>query len=208
MALFKPVKQASGSSDRYYGICNIGLKSFEDLSSKYEWADIYLSVTVAQKDSDYDKTLRITGKLDKDDNGNLTATMGENRVVNKIHNLFAVIGCQAGINLKGDWEDYDENPIPDIAAYLNDKHGFVGMPDETPECKYIAYVYKEKSKNGSGKVFTTIYPEIFLDTAQNRTKLKEKVAWMKAQGYIKEHTDSAPAKSDEVALAGAGLDSL
>jgi len=88
MALFKPVKQASGSSDRYYGICNIGLKSFEDLSSKYEWADIYLSVTVAQKDSDYDKTLRITGKLDKDDNGNLTATMGENRVVNKINHFF------------------------------------------------------------------------------------------------------------------------
>ena len=208
MSLFKPVKQASGSSDMYYGICNIGLKSFEDLSSKYEWADIYLSVTVAQKDSDYDKTLRITGKLNKDDNGNLTATMGENRVVNKINHFFATIGCQAGINLQGNLEDYEENAIEDIETYLNDKHGFVGMPDESPECKYIAYVYKEKSKNGSGKVFTTIYPEIFLDTAQNRTKLKEKVSWMKAQGYIKEHTDSAPDKSNEVSLAGAGIDSL
>ena len=100
MALFNPVKQASGSSDRYYGICNIGLKSFEDLSSKYEWADIYLSVTVAQTDSDYDNTLRITGKLDKDENCNLTATQGENRGVNKIHHYLATNGGKASINLQ------------------------------------------------------------------------------------------------------------
>jgi len=207
MALFKPA-QTSSEVNRYYGICNIGIKSFDDLSSKYDWADVYLSITVAQKGSDYDKTMRITGPLNKDDNGNLTAGQGDNRVINKLHHFFSVIGCEAGVNLQGNWEDKEENPIKDIAAYLNDNHGFNGMPDENPDCKYIAYIYKEKSKNGSGKVFTTIYPEIWLDTAQNRTKLKEKVSWMKAQGYIKEHNDSAPAKTDEVQLAGAGIDSL
>ena len=207
MALFKTAKPSSGGN-RYYGICNIGIKSFEDLSSKYEWADIYLSVIVRQKDSDYDKTMRITGKLDKDDKGNLTAAQGENRVINKIHHFFDVIGCEAGINLQGSWEDTNEKPIEDIAKYLNDNHGFEGMPEETPDCKYIAYVYKEKSKNGSGKVFTTIYPEIWLDTAAHRTKLQEKVSWMKAQGYIKEHTETESKSTNDLELASAGIDSL
>ena len=207
MALFKTFKSSS-NGNKYYGICNIGIKSFEDLSTKYDWADIYLSVIVRQKDSDYDKTMRITGKLDKDDKGNLTAAQGENRVINKIHHFFDVIGCEAGVNLQGNWEDTDEKPIEDIAKYLNDNHGFEGMPEEAPDCKYIAYVYKEKSKNGSGKVFTTIYPEIWLDTAANRTKLQEKVTWMKAQGYIKEHADTESKSVNDVELAAAGIDSL
>lgn len=207
MALFKPVKSSS-SGNRYYGICNIGIKSFEDLSTKYDWADIYLSVTVRQKDSDYDKTMRLTGKLDRDDKGNLTAALNENRVVNKVHHFFDVIGCEAGINLQGNWEDNEEKPIKDIGEYLNLSHGFEGMPGEDLDCKYIAYVYKEKSKNGSGKVFTTIYPEIFLDTAANRTKLQEKVSWMKAQGYIKEHTETESTSKNDIELASAGIDAL
>ena len=209
MALFKPTPSSGGdSTSKYYGICNIGIKSFEDLSAKYDWADIYLSVTVAQKDSDYDKTLRITGKFDKDEKGFLTATKGENRVVNKINHFFGVLKCEAGINLKGEWETYDEQPIPNIADYLNDKCGFNGMPGEDISCGYIAYIYKEKSKNGSGKVFPTIYPEIYADTNENSARLKDKVDWMKAQGYIKEHTESTRQTTHEVELAEAGLTNL
>ena len=64
------------------------------------------------------------------------------------------------------------------------------------------------SKSDSGKVFTTIYPEIFLDTAANRTKLQEKVSWMKAQGYIKEHTETESTSKNDIELASAGIDAL
>ena len=208
MALYKPTAPSPSDGSKFYGICKIAIKDFEDLSSKFDWSDVYISTTVRQEGSDYDKTLRITGGFDKDGKGNLTAAKGENRVVNKINHFFGVLKCEAGINMQGEWETYDEKPIKDIAKFLNDKCGFNGMPDEDMDYKYIAYVYKEKSKNGSGKVFTTIYPEIYLDTAENRTKLKDKVNWMKSQGYIKEHKESAAQPNQEVELADAGLSHL
>ena len=56
MALFKPESSGNGGVN-YYGICDIAILGFEDKSSQFDWADIYLDVTVKQKGSDYTKSI-------------------------------------------------------------------------------------------------------------------------------------------------------
>ena len=69
MAIFRP-KESSGSN--FYGVCKFAILGFEDKSSEFDWADLYLNVEIKQEGSDYTKELRITGNLEKDAKGNIT----------------------------------------------------------------------------------------------------------------------------------------
>ena len=117
MALFKP-KKSENTGTNYYGICDIAILDFKDISNQFDWADIYLNITVKQKGSDYTKSIRIAGSLEKEPDGSIKG----GSVLNRLYHFFDVLGVKAGINSKGDWESEDGQPIKDVAKFLNDNH--------------------------------------------------------------------------------------
>ena len=182
MALVKPTNLKSSSSHtNYYGICDIAILSFEDRSTQYDWADIYLDVTVKQKGSDYTKSIRISGSLEKGPDGSVSG----GTVLNRLYHFFDILGVKAGVNAKGDWETEDGQPIDDIAGYLTSNHaeGIDANPTEFP---FLAYVYKEKPKQAGGKVYTRVHHKINANSPNGRKSLEEDMNWMRSKGYLKE----------------------
>ena len=156
MAIFRPEMKSGNSS--YYGICEISLNSFEDKSSQFDWADIFISVTINQKGSEYTRDIKIAGSLDKDGGGNITG----GSVLKRMYVFFDAIGCKAGLNVKGQWEDENGEPIANIAEYLNSKFSQVAMPDAGLDYNYLAYIYKEKPKKDGDKAWTRTYHKIYV----------------------------------------------
>ena len=199
MAIFKP--ESSGSFTDYLGICEIALMSFTDKSKDFEWADIFIEVTVKQKGSDYDKPLQIKGSLERE-NGVVTG----GSVLKRMYHFFEQIGCSAGINVQGNWEDENGDEIKDIASYLNEKFACISMPDSPPDSyPYIAYFYKEQPKVPGGKSYTRVFTKAYQNKDENKAKLENDVNWMKSKGYLKEMTDEVESK---IEMSGSGLDNL
>ena len=201
MAIFRPKGTSSGSN--FYGITEIALMGFEDKSSEFDWADLYLDVEIKQKGSDYTKQLRITGNLEKDANGKLTG----GNALKRMYGFFDVIGEQAGMNVDGVWEDASDNAIDNIAHHLNQGHASLVMPDQEPEYTYLAYVYKEKPKTPGAKVYSRVFYRIQKNDADGRKKLEEDVKWFKSKGFIKEATETdmaTPQASVEMSSSGVG----
>ena len=180
MGIVRPTSKRSSETNNFYGICEIAILGFSDFSSKYEWADIYLDVEVKQKGSDYTKSVRLAGSLEKDPDGSVTG----GSVLNRLYHFFDVLGVSAGINAKGDFETEDGTPIEDIAKYLSDNHS-VGSAEPT-NFPYLAYVYKEKPKQAGGKVYTRVHHKINVNSEEGRRKLTDDVNWFKSKGFIKE----------------------
>ena len=201
MAIIRP--KGTGSGSNFYGITEIALMNFEDKSSDFEWADLYLDVEIKQKGSDYTKQLRITGNLEKDANGKLTG----GNALKRMYGFFDVIGEQAGMNVDGVWEDASDNAIDNIAHHLNQGHASLVMPDQEPEYTYLAYVYKEKPKTPGAKVYSRVFYRIQKNDADGRKKLEEDVKWFKSKGFIKEATETdmaTPQASVEMSSSGVG----
>ena len=199
MAIFKP--ESSGSFTDYLGICEIALMSFTDKSKDFEWADIFIEVTVKEKGSDYDKPLQIKGSLERE-NGVVTG----GSVLKRMYHFFEQIGCSAGINVQGNWEDENGDEIKDIASYLNEKFACISMPDSPPDSyPYIAYFYKEQPKVPGGKSYTRVFTKAYQNKDENKAKLENDVNWMKSKGYLKEMTDEVENKTQ---MSGSGLSNL
>mgnify|MGYP003113388900 CR=1 FL=1 len=202
MALFKP----KTTTNNFYGVCEIAILGFKDKGGQFDWAPIYIEMEVKQKGSDYTKSLKIAGQLDKDPSGAVTG----GSVIKRMYHAFEQMGCDAGINIKGEFETQGGEPITAIDEYLTPL-----AQDEIPgadlDYNYIAYVYKEKPKKEGDKIYTRVHPRIYQNTPENKVKLKEEIDWMKDKGYVKEATDSdinAVPKSGNVQLSNAGLGSL
>ena len=200
MAIFRP-EMSSGSS--FYGICEIALNNFEDKSSQFDWADIFINVTVNQKGSEYTRDIKIAGSLERDGGGNITG----GSVLKRMYVFFDAIGCKAGLNVKGEWEDAEGKPIEDIASYLNTHFAQVAMPDAGLDYNYLAYIYKEKPKKDGDKAWTRTYHKIYQNSDANRAKLDDDIKWLKGKGVIKEATD-LPVQQNGNTLQGSGLASL
>ena len=187
MALFKP-KASQGSGNKFMGMCEMDILGFTDRSKDFDWADIFLDVEVRVKESDYTRNIRIRGSFEKDGNGNITG----GSVLNRMYKFFGDVGCTAGVNIKGTWEDEDGNAIEDIADYLNTC--CVGKAQSHP---YLAYIYKEENKK-SGKTFNSVHYRMFPNNSKGNMDLAEHIKWMKTNGYLKEATPKPAIK--EVSL--------
>ena len=195
MGIVRPTSKRSSETNNFYGICEIAILGFSDFSSKYEWADIYLDVEVKQKGSDYTKSVRLAGSLEKDPDGSVTG----GSVLNRLYHFFDVLNVQAGINAQGNWETADGQPIDDIATYLNKNHGNEGKEPET--FSLLAYVYKEKPKQVGGKVYTRVHHKVHSNTEEGRIKLTDDVKWFKDKGFIKEAPIEGPEGHNKVSVA-------
>ena len=187
MAIFKPEMKEMGSS-KFFGICELQLEKIEDKSDLYEWADIYIDVTVKQRGSEYTRNMRIVGSLEKDATGNITG----GSVLRRLYKFFEAIGCTAGLTVKGDWETEDGTMIENIGTYLSETH-------ITPisDFDYIGYVFKEQPKKSGDKAWTKVYPKIYQNTSKNKAKLEDDIKWLKSKGYLKEFTEEPTSNSGE-----------
>ena len=101
MAIFKPeVKEFSGDN-KFLGVNQFAIIDFEDKSGMFDWADLYLEVEVKQEFSDYTRKLQIKGSFEKDSKGKITG----GSVLKRMYTFFEAIGCSAGLNVDGKWED-------------------------------------------------------------------------------------------------------
>ena len=199
MAIFKP-KTSNGSASDYFGICQFGLLNFKDRSAEFEWADIFIEASIKQKDNEFDRVLQIKGTLDKE-GGEIVG----GSVLKRMYQFFDEIGCEAGINTKGEWETQDGEKIEDIGQYLNDNHLSAVIPGTDPEFNYLGYFYQEVPKVPGGKSYTRCWNKIYKNVDDNKAKLEKDVQWMKSKGYIKEMTNEAPKKTE---MSGSGLANL
>ena len=202
MAIFRPTGSES-SGNNFYGVCEIAILNFEDKSSEFEWADIYLDIEVKQKGSDYTKQLRIAGDLEKSPDGKITG----GSVLKRMYNFFDIIDCKAGLTVDGKWESENGEEIHDIAQYLNAQFTQNVMPDTDPDFNYIAYVYKEKPKQKGGKVYTRVFHRVNHNNDNGRKQLESDVKWFKDKGFLKEATEaetSTPKQNVEMSQEGIG----
>ena len=184
MAIFKPAgADNGGNSSKFYGIIPVAITDFTNKSGEWSWADLFLSVTLNVEGSDYDKFLEIKGEFEKDGNGDISG----GSVLNRLYKFFELIGCDAGLSVKNEWEDPDGNPIADIASYLRQRH-VTGNPAST-KYDFVAYIYKRKPQPGK-KAYSTVHTRLFPNTDKGKADLASHVEWMKTKGYFKEATES------------------
>tara|TARA_R100001594_G_scaffold89766_2_gene124196 strand:- start:3013 stop:3627 length:615 start_codon:yes stop_codon:yes gene_type:complete len=204
MALFKPKGAMSdGGGNKFMGVCEMAVISFEDKSADFDWADIFIVATVAIKDSEYNRDIKIRGSFDKDAKGNITG----GSVLNRMYKFFGDIGCSAGVNVKGEWETEDGTKIKDIAKYLNDNHAMTVLPGAEPDLTHVGYVYKEENKK-TGKAYNTVHYRLFPNNSNGKVDLASHVKWMKTNGYLKEATVTATRPTQQTALPETVEDAL
>ena len=200
MAIFKP--ESNGSYTSFLGYCEFGILEFRDKSKDFDWADIYIEMRVKQKGSDYDRPLQIKGSLEKEGNA---GTVSGGAVLKRMYHFFEQIGCSAGINVKGEWEDENGKKIKNIASYLSDKFLSAVIPGTNPSYNYLGYFYKETPKVPDGKVYTRVFTKVYQNKEGNKAKLSSDVQWMKSKGYLKEMADEVQVNTD---ISGSGLANL
>jgi len=176
MPIFRP-KSTGGGGNKFMGIVPVSVDSFGDRSDEFDWADLFIEVTLKVQDSEYTKPMRVAGSLDKDTNGKITG----GSVLSRLYNLLDAVSCKAGLNVDGSWEDEEGNIVDDIYALLNDKHttSKFGFP-------FVAYIYKSKPKNAGEKSYTRVHPRLFSNDDKGKKDLQEHITWMKSKGFLKE----------------------
>ncbi len=185
MSIFRPQSTQSSGGSKFLGVQPVGIIGFEDESDKWDWADIYLTLTLKIEGSEYERALKIAGSLEHDNDGNVTG----GSVLNRLYKLFDVIDCHAGINLKGEWEHADDGPI-DIVDHLNENFANTdNFPDDEPKYDYLAYLYKKQPKRTGSKAYTEVWPKLALNTSAGRQSLTSDMNFLKRKGYLKEATE-------------------
>jgi len=195
MAIFKP--EVSSSPVSFLGPIEVGIINFKDKSGDFDWADVFIEVELSVKNSEYSNRMSVCGRLDKDAEGKITG----GSVLKRMYNLFDMLNCKAGLTIDSKWEDDEGNSIDSISDYLNQSF-------KTDSEDYVAYAYKKKPKKVGDKVYTEVYPKLFLNTPGGKAQCEKDVAWLKSKGVIKEaDANDMPQKSDS-SLAGSALNNL
>ena len=197
MAIFKP--ETNGSFANFHGICEFGLLEFRDKSADFDWADIFIEVLIKQKSSDYERVLQIKGEFEKEGS---KITGGS--ALKRMYHFFDQLGCTAGLNVDGEWEDENGDKIEDIAKYLNDKF-IVANGTYEPNMEYLGYFYKEQPKVSGSKAYTRVMSKVYKNTEKNKAQLESDIQWMKSKGFLKEVTDEPINKTE---MSGSGLANL
>ena len=141
--------------------------------------------------------MQLAGGFEKDGSGNI----GPGGVLDRVYRIFDAIGCEAGLNVKGEWEDNEGKPIADIAGFLNANYCSNFMPGTDPVLDYVAYVYKALNKK-TGTTFNNMLVKLYPNTDKGKEEMASYVKWMKNNNYLNEATDE-PKSSNPVVSAEA-----
>lgn len=198
MAIFRPeVKQGN----KFTGLCKCAIVGFEDKSGSFDWADMMIEVSVLQENQEWPRTFNVSGTLEKDASGKITG----GNALNRIYAFFDVIGCKAGLNTDGSWEDEAGSTIDDIAEYLTAR--FAKDKETVDTFGYYAYFYKEQPKKIGAKPWVKVMPMLAPTNNEGEAKIMDSVKWRKSKGFLKEFDDTAtPVESADLGLSA--LDNL
>lgn len=177
-----PPSDAGGS---FLGFQEVGILDFRDEASKYDWADVYITTSLALKTSKYPVDLKVAGSWNKDTNGNIE----KSTLLNAIYYLFDAIGYEGGPNRQGEWENEKGSKI-DIVNELNLKFSH-DNPLTDPKFDYYVYVYKQWNENDK-KAYTRVARKIVKNNEEGRKDLKSWISFMKDKGHLKEWDESIP----------------
>ncbi len=169
----------SGGGD-WLGIQKASLKTVTDDSAKWDWADVYLTLEFDIEGSQYPKTCRIAGSFDTNPDG----TIMDCSLLRRITYALDAFGFQGGVNQHGKWVNEQEEPIDDIASFLETNFG-----SESPKYEYLVYIFKEQGKNG--KLYTRIHNKFLKNTSGAEAELTSYMDFLRKKGYLKEATEAA-----------------
>ena len=192
---------SKGEGGNWLGVQKSSVKSFTDESSKYDWADIYLVIEFDTENSKYSRPCKIVGSFERDASDNIT----DCPLLKRLTYACDALGFQGGVNQKGQWVTEAEEPIADIAAFLNERYAHM----DEPQYDYLTYVYKELAKNG--KVYTRVHSRFVKDGKGAHDDLKGYIDFLIGKGFLKEATEdqmTAAAPVADLELDGLEIASL
>ena len=184
MAIYRPNMEESKDVKTsnpldFQGVKNVTIEKFEDKSTLFDWCDILLEFYVKIPISKYPDKGSLIVTFDKDSDGKLIQGSVKNgRALKKLYTFLDTIGCKAGVDVYGNWEDGSGDRIDDIEHYLNSNH--------TTDDEYYAYIYKEAPKQPGGKAYTKVYYKMYKCMSGNDKKLQDDIDWLKKNNYLKE----------------------
>jgi len=195
-APFRPddLDTASDGGSKFLGFVPVGIVDYEDKTDQFDWADLYLVVTLKIEGSQYPNEMKILGSYDREPDGTIKTCS----LLKKVYRLFDVLGFKGGPDVQGNMVDENGTPIDNIATFLN--QNFLDSNPLEPQTKYYAYVYKEQGKKDPSKTYTTTYPRLTLNNEKGRAELESFVDFLKSKNLIKEvsegMTNNAPSVSN------------
>ncbi len=203
MAIFKPETTSAGTGtpkSSYLGAIEVGPVGFKDRSGDFpgqDWAEIFLEIELSVKGSEYTNKMSLLGRLDKDGEGKIVG----GSVLKRMYNIFEMIGFKGGLTIDKKWEDDSGNEITNIAEHLNNNF-------KTTNQEFIAYAYKKKPKKPGDKVYTEMWPKLWLNTEGGRMQCDKDIKWLKENGYLKEASQDDFAPKGQTNLADNALANL
>lgn len=173
---FRPSEiETSSGTGSYLGIIPVTITNFEDRTSEFDWADMFIDITLTSPNSQYPYTMSVLGSYDKEPNGNIKTCS----LLKRVYNLFDSIGFEGGPNKEGALVDKEGKLIDNFEKYLHDNF-LKQLGNKT----LYAYAYKEQAKNG--KVYTKVYPKF----GTSESDLEGYVNFLKSKNLIKEVSES------------------
>lgn len=169
----------------WLGFQDAKILSFEDMSSNYEWADVYLIIEIKTRNSEYSNKMRITGSFEKE-NG----VIQDSSLLRKLYSLFDALNFGGGINKEGAWVTKVDEPITDIATFLNNNYTDTTDTEIYP---FTVYVYKTEVTNkntGEKNVYTRVDSRIARsDNPKSVADFKSYIEWAKKNEVIVEYNE-------------------
>ena len=197
---FRPedLDKASDGGSKFLGFLPVAVMGYEDKADMFDWADVFITVTLQIEGSQYPVEMKIAGSYDRESNGNIkTCTL-----LKRLYWLFDVVGFQGGPDVQGNWVDADGGAIDNLVLYLEQNHA--GNP-MVPRFDAYGYVYKEPGRKDPSKAYTTVYPRLVKNETKAREELQSYVEFLKGKNLIKEADMSAiPKTSNGVNPTSAG----
>ena len=182
-------KKPSSSGSPFLGFQEVAMTDVVDKSKDYPNMDMFLEISFRNGNSQFPTNYSLLGTFERDEQGNIA---GDSSLLKRIIHFTTALGWRGGVDKQGNWVDEEDKAIDDIAGFLNVKYTQANYGTEGDfNHPYLIYVYK-KWNDKANKAYTTVLPKISHANAAGRKDLESYVAWMKTNGYLKEHTEEQP----------------
>lgn len=194
---FRPTDLATANdgNSRFLGFVPVAIMDYQDKSENWDWADVYLDITLQIESSQYPVQMKVCGSYDKEASGEIKTCP----LLKRVYWLADAVGFQGGPDKDGNWVDDEGEEIDDIASYLSNHHAANPLQ---PSFDYYAYVYK-KQPGKDGKSYTEVYPRLVPNTDNGRKELEGYIGFLKSKNLIKEFDGEVP-KNGTAPTANAG----
>ncbi len=177
MAIFRPQAAKSGG---FLGYQTAGIAGFENKTDQFDWADVYINVSLKLENSQYEQPMSIAGSFDREPDGSIK----DCTLLRRLYYLFDSLGFDGGVTKEGNFEDADGKEIEDITSYLEERYA-PQFPSE-PSMDYCVYLYKEWNDK-EGKAYTRVVPKIVRNTEAEKKDFQGYINFCKGKGVIKEY---------------------